>query len=188
MSNQENNLFNSYVCIKALFEENKGNASWIEKPVNENFIADRLVYLDTKKGRFFNGHYSYNAVINEYYLRKGEKRKNEFDHVVKTKNLVKKIWHLFLSGNGSYENFIKLLDNFVKIVIITREENKDPNVRNLNDPLDRYHHLGMKVLWKRKPGNITKKNLLKEEDIFNYFVPVSLEEFLENKKSDIILL
>lgn len=178
MSKQEIRLKNGYDCIKALYQLHKDD-SWMDEKVNENFIADRFIYLDTNSGMFYHNHYSYNAIINTFYNKKnGTKKKNEFDHSEKTKVLTRKVWKLFENG-PSFEDFKSFLEKEVKVVLITKEENKNREARDIEDPVDRYKHTGISHIYKKRVGNFRWKRIDSIEDLMTYFEKIKVEEFFK---------
>ncbi|MFW6002602.1 MAG: hypothetical protein ACOCQD_04615 [archaeon] len=181
MSKQEIRLKNDYDCIKALYQIHKDDG-WIEEMVNENFIADRFIYCDTRNGLFFNNYYSYNAIVNLFNNKKNnDKRKNEYDHLEKTKILTRRIWKYF-SKNPTFEEFKLFLIKNVKIVIITREENKNPESRNIENPIDRYKSMDIDYIY-RKTKNIRWNKIEVLEDLLTYFDRVKIKEFFNAKRS-----
>lgn len=141
--NQIKNLEDDFLCIQAL------KAKYGELDIRlENYIADRFIYLDTKRGKFFKGSHSYSALINEYNNHKlGEKNKNEYDHSIKTKSLVRQLWdHI---DSMALEDFHNFLEQKVKVVLITREENKDKEAQKYEDPIERYRFLEIDKIYIR---------------------------------------
>lgn len=169
--NQIKNLEDDFVCIQAL----KAKYDEIDSRL-ENFIADRFIYLDTKRGKFFDASYSYNALINEYDNHKnGEKNKNEYDHSIKTKSLTRQIWENI--DKMTLEDFHAFLESKVKVVLITREENKNKEAQKYEDPIERYKLLGInkiyirtkKTRWAKVSSFEEYKNNFKEVDVEDFF-------------------
>lgn len=176
MNKQEILLKNDYDCIKALYLIHK-NDGWINEKVNENFIADRFVYLDTKRGMFFNNHFSYGAIEKCFNSKKGYAVKGiEYDHSEKTKSLTRKIWKLF-EDNPTFEDFKNFLINTVRIVLITKEENKDAESRNIDDPIKRYKHLGIDYVYKKTTKKISWCKIHSIDDLLSNYTKIKVEDF-----------
>lgn len=175
MNKQEIRLGNDYDCIKALYNLHK-NDGWIDEMVNENFIADRFIYCDTRNGLFFNDHYSYGAIVNLFNKKKNNGLgKNEYDHSKKTKALTREVWE-YMSSDPSLEDFKSFLFKHVKVVLITKEENKNPNSRSIDDPVDRYKNAGIDYVYK-KIDRIRWSKINSLGDLLTHFEKIKTEEF-----------
>jgi DUF2075 family protein len=90
--------------------------------------------------------------------------------------LTRKIWSLF-DDDLSFEDFKSFLEKEVKVVLITKEENKNREARNIEDPIDRYKRTGISYIYKKNDGNFRWKSIDSIEDLMTYFEKIKVEEF-----------
>lgn len=174
---QRQTQVNNYFMLKGLYSQFGDDPDWIHVKRNQNTVADQIINWGTKTGDFNNGCYSLRALQNIYDNKTlGTDHKNENDHTVKTKSLAIKVWENVENFDGP-EDYISFLLKEIKILTITRSENKHKGSTFIESPTERYKSLGIDFVYKRLRKN-NWRSIHSFDDMLKNFEKITLEEWL----------